>query len=70
MELKQGQTVTYKILDEESYSRGYGIYYETKTSVIREIKYVMENGDMITVRNIEQAQAEKEAKEPKKESPK
>lgn len=68
MEFKKGETVTYKILDEESYSRGYGIYYETKTSVIREIRYVMENGDMITVQNIQDAK--EEAKKLKKESPK
>jgi hypothetical protein len=66
MDYKPGQSVTYKILDEESYSRGYGIHYEIKTSVIREIRYVMENGDTITLRNIQAA----EAKEPKNESPK
>lgn len=67
MNYTQGQTVTYKTLDEEYYSRGYGISYETKTSKISEICFRMENGDLITVRNILQAEVGSQ-KEPKKES--
>jgi hypothetical protein len=65
MEYKKGDSLSYKILDEEYYSRGYGINYETKTSIIREILYRMENGDLISMKNIQA-----EVKEPKKDSPK
>jgi hypothetical protein len=63
-QLSTGDRVTYKILDQEYYSRGYGINYETKTSAIVEICYKMSNGDMITIRDIEKV----EKKEPKKET--
>ena len=42
-----GSVVTYQTLDEEYYSRGYGIHYETKASTIVSIYYKMANGDMI-----------------------
>ena len=42
-----GNVVTYQTLDEEYYSRGYGINYETKASTIVSIYYKMANGDMI-----------------------
>jgi hypothetical protein len=44
---KVGDTITYKTFDEESYSRGYGVHYETKTGKITEIRYKMENFDDI-----------------------
>jgi hypothetical protein len=66
---KEGDLVTYKIIDMEYYSRGYGVIYETKTSKIRQICYQMENGDTITVRNI-QMEEEDSKKEPKKEQTK
>lgn len=52
MEYKPGDILTYKTLDEEYYSRGYGISYETKTSKIVEVYYKMENGDLIPARII------------------
>jgi hypothetical protein len=42
-----GSVVSYQTLDEEYYSRGYGINYETKASTIVSIYYKMANGDMI-----------------------
>ena len=62
MNIQEGQTITYKTLDEESYSRGYGIHYETKTSKVREILYRMANGDLISVQNIQMAEEDKEPK--------
>lgn len=44
-EMKIGDTVQYKTVDMESYSRGYGISYETKVSKIREFRVILENGD-------------------------
>lgn len=44
-DMKVGDTVKYKTLDTEYYSRGYGISYETKTSKIVGFKVVLENGD-------------------------
>lgn len=40
--------ITYKTLDMEYYSRGYGISYETGTSKIRSIHYILENGYSIS----------------------
>ena len=44
-EMKVGDLVKYDTLDMESYSRGYGVRYETKTSKIKEFKVILENGD-------------------------
>jgi hypothetical protein len=44
---KVGDVVTYTTLDQEYYSRGYGINYETKASTIVSIYYKMANGDMM-----------------------
>jgi hypothetical protein len=49
---KVGDTIKYKILDMESYSRGYGLHYETKTAKIKEIRYEMENHDTIRESNL------------------
>jgi hypothetical protein len=49
---KVGDTIKYKILDMESYSRGYGLHYETKTAKIKEIRYEMENHDTIRDSNL------------------
>lgn len=46
-QFKIGDTVTYKDLDMEYYSRGYGINYETKTGVIVGICYKLSNGEVI-----------------------
>ncbi len=37
-----GSTLKYTAFDEESYSRGYGIHYETRTSKVYQIRYKME----------------------------
>ena len=66
IQLKKGDTVTYKTVDMESYSRGYGVYYETKTSKVVEICYRLENGDLVTSKTLE-LQGETPKKEPKKE---
>jgi hypothetical protein len=42
-----GDVVTYETLDEEYYSRGYGIHMETKASTIISICYKLANGDVI-----------------------
>jgi hypothetical protein len=34
-----GTTLTYKAFDEEYYSRGYGVQFETKQSTVDEIRY-------------------------------
>ena len=47
-DIQVGDTVTYQTVDMESYSRGYGVSYETKTSRVRGVKVMMENGDMET----------------------
>jgi hypothetical protein len=44
---KVGDVVTYKTLDMEYYSRGYGINYETKGSTIVSICYKLANGDTV-----------------------
>jgi hypothetical protein len=44
---KIGDIVTYKTLDMEYYSRGYGINYETKASTIVSICYKLANGDIV-----------------------
>jgi hypothetical protein len=45
---KVGDTITYQSFDEESYFRGYGCHYETKTAKITDIRYRMENHDEIS----------------------
>jgi hypothetical protein len=44
---KVGDTITYKSLDMESYSRGYGLHTEIKTGKITDIRFRMENHDEI-----------------------
>lgn len=44
--------ITYKTLDLESYQRGYGISYDTGSSTLQDILYVLENGYEITEKNI------------------
>jgi len=45
-QFKVGDVVTYKTVDMEYYSRGYGISYETKASTIVSICYKLANGDI------------------------
>ncbi len=47
-DIQIGDTVSYKTLDMESYSRGYGVSYERKTSTVTGVKIKLENGDMET----------------------
>jgi len=44
---KLGDVVTYKTVDMEYYSRGYGLSYETKASTIVSICYKLANGDTV-----------------------
>lgn len=44
---KVGDVVTYKTVDMEHYSRGYGVNYETKGSTIVSICYKLANGDTV-----------------------
>ena len=47
MSLQIGDKVKYETLDEEYYSRGYGIIMETKTSTIVSICYKLANGEVV-----------------------
>lgn len=38
-----GSTLTYTAFDEESYSRGYGVRYETKTNKISEVRFKVDS---------------------------
>lgn len=49
---KVGDTITYQAFDEESYSRGYGCHYYTRTAKITDIRYRMENNDEISESSI------------------
>ncbi len=60
---KIGDTVTYKTVDMEYYSRGYGISYETKGSTIVSICYKLANGD--TVEQKQLVLVESKSEEPK-----
>lgn len=51
VELKD-DVVSYKTVDMEYYSRGYGLSYETGTSKIRSVSYILENGYTISELNI------------------
>ena len=43
-----GEEVKYRVLDEESMSRGYGIRYETGTSKIKSIQFKLSNGLLVS----------------------
>lgn len=62
--LSVGDLVTYTTLDIESYSRGYGIHYETKGSTIISICYKLANGDTIEAKNVVQVQSKSEGPKP------
>lgn len=61
---KIGDKVKYETLDEEYYSRGYGVIMETKTSTIVSICYKLANGDIVEQKKLVLALPEK--KEEKK----
>lgn len=52
MSFEIGATVTYQTLDEEYYSRGYGISMETKTSKIISICYKLANGEIVDAKKL------------------
>lgn len=60
---KIGDVVTYKTLDLENYSRGYGVVFETKGSTIISICYRLANGDIVEQNELVLAQSKSE--EPK-----
>lgn len=57
---KVGDVVTYKTLDMEYYSRGYGVSYETKGSTIVSICYKLANGDIVEQTQLVLAQSKSE----------
>lgn len=59
---KIGDVVTYTTLDEEYYSRGYGINVETKASTIISIYYKLANGDIIEEKKLVLVEPEKNPK--------
>ena len=52
MSFKIGDKVKYETLDEEYYSRGYGVIMETKTSTIVSICYKLANGEIVDARKL------------------
>ena len=60
---KVGDTVTYRTIDMEYYSRGYGISYETKGSTIVSICYKLANGDIVEQKQL--VLVESKSEEPK-----
>jgi hypothetical protein len=49
---KIGDKVKYETVDEEYYSRGYGICMETKTSQVVSICYKLANGEVVEQRKL------------------
>lgn len=54
MEHNIGDTVNYRTIDMEYYGRGYGIAYESGTSKITKIKFILENKVTITDGDIQE----------------
>jgi hypothetical protein len=55
-----GDVVTYETLDMESYSRGYGINYESKGSTIVSICYKLANGDIVEQKQLQRVESKSE----------
>jgi hypothetical protein len=55
-----GDVVTYKTVDMEFYSRGYGLSYETKASTIVSISYKLANGDIMEEKQLLLVQSKSE----------
>jgi hypothetical protein len=49
---KIGEKVTYQDVDMESYSRGYGINYETKNATIVSVCYKLSNGEVVEAKKL------------------
>lgn len=64
-QFKVGQVVTYETLDEEYYSRGYGIHMETKASTIVSICYKLANGDIVEEKKLMLVNTESKSDPPK-----
>lgn len=61
-QFKLGDVVTYETLDEEYYSRGYGVIMETKASTIVSICYKLANGDILDEKRLLLVQPKEEKK--------
>lgn len=62
--LSVGDVVTYTTLDIESYSRGYGVHYETKGSTIVALCYKLANGDTIEAKHVLKVESKSEDPKP------
>ncbi len=67
--LNVGDKVTYKDVDMESYSRGYGISYETKTSTIVSICYRLSNGEIVEAKKLRRISVAESQKSPSSGQP-
>ena len=68
-QFKVGDVVTYKTVDMESYSRGYGINYETKASTIVSICYKLANGDIQEAKTLLLVESKSESPKEKQNGP-
>jgi hypothetical protein len=68
-QFKVGDVVTYKTVDMESYSRGYGISYETKASTIVSICYKLANGDIQEAKTLLLVESKSELPKEKQNGP-
>jgi hypothetical protein len=64
MSFQIGDTVKYETLDEEYYSRGYGISMETKVSKIVSICYKLANGEIVEEKKLECVERKQSKSEP------
>jgi hypothetical protein len=62
---KIGDQVTYQDVDMESYSRGYGISYETKTATVVSIVYKLSNGETVEEKKLTKVENGKPETSPK-----
>jgi hypothetical protein len=66
---KAGDKVSYRDIDMEYYSRGYGVIYETKTAQVIELYYKLSNGECVAEEKLslvtkEPSQVSEATKEP------
>ena len=66
---KIGDVVTYKTVDMEYYSRGYGLSYETKGSTIVSICYKLANGDTVEEKQLQLVESKSEEAKSKQNGP-
>lgn len=60
VQFKVGDVVTYKTVDIEYYSRGYGLSYETKASTVVSICYKLANGDIVEQKQLHLVESKSE----------